>query len=203
MDLFDFDESGNTVYVIDTETTGLKFAPEDVVVDIGICAVNFRRGTVADVYSEIVGHDVENWNSYRRNAWIFENSDITLEMVGKGKPFRKVREEVLDILLGCNVTAYNTGYDLNGFLYREPWSLKGAFNECGDIMLAASAVCKLPSTRPGGDYKYPKLDYAYKTILGGSDPAGVHGKQDHRALSDARMASHLMIRMKKDGTYRL
>ena len=43
-------------------------------------------------------------------------------------------------------------------------------------------------------------DYAYSTITEG-DPAGIDGAQTHRALSDARMASHLMIRMFRDGTY--
>ena len=45
-----------------------------------------------------------------------------------------------------------------------------------------------------------KLDYAYSTITEG-DPAGIDGAQTHRALSDARMASYLMIRMFRNGTY--
>jgi len=202
MDLFDFDESRKTVYVLDTETTGLKLAPTDVVVDIGICEVNLHRGTVKDVYSEVVGYDVDSWNEYRRKAWIFDNSDITLDMVRNGKPLEKVCREVLDIVGGKNVTAYNTDYDLRGFLYREPWDLKGEFIECTDIMKAATDVCKIKSEFYNA-YRYPKLDYAYAKILKGEDPAGIHGKQEHRALSDARMASHLMISMHRSRDYRL
>lgn len=202
MNLFDFDESRKNVYVLDTETTGLKLAPTDVVVDIGICEVNLPKGTVRDVYSEVVGYDVDSWNEYRRKAWIFDNSDITLDMVRKGKPFGKVRTEVMNLIGGRNVTSYNTDYDLRGFLYKEPWDLKGGFVECTDIMRAATTVCKLKSEYYD-TYRFPKLDYAYGQILEGADPAGIHGRQEHRALSDARMASHLMIKMHRDGDYRL
>ncbi len=202
MNLFDFDESRKNVYVLDTETTGLKLAPTDVVVDIGICEVNLPKGTVRDVYSEVVGYDVDSWNEYRRKAWIFDNSDITLDMVRKGKPFGKVRADVMNLIGGRNVTSYNTDYDLRGFLYKEPWDLKGGFVECTDIMRAATTVCKLKSEYYD-TYRFPKLDYAYGQILEGADPAGIHGRQEHRALSDARMASHLMIKMHRDGDYRL
>lgn len=202
MNLFDFDESRKNVYVLDTETTGLKLAPTDVVVDIGICEVNLPKGTVRDVYSEVVGYDVDSWNEYRRKAWIFDNSDITLDMVRKGKPFGKVRTDVMNLIGGRNVTSYNTDYDLRGFLYKEPWDLKGGFVECTDIMKAATTVCKLKSEYYD-TYRFPKLDYAYGQILEGADPAGIHGRQEHRALSDARMASHLMIKMHRDGDYRL
>lgn len=199
MRLEDFSED-NRIYVLDTETTGLKGAPDDVVVDIGICAVDLGRGKVEDIYSEVVGHDVSAWNDYRRNAWIFENTDMTLEMVAAGKPFQKVRDDVAGLLSGKNVTSYNMDYDMGKFLYLEPWNLRRSFIECTDIMKAATNVCRIPSQYYGRQYTYPKLDRAYSEIVKG-DPAGIHGKQDHRALSDARMASYLMIQMFRDGDY--
>jgi len=68
-------------------------------------------------------------------------------------------------------------------------------------MKAATDVCKIPSELYGVNYKYPKLDHAYRTIVNG-DPAGICGKQDHRALSDAKMASYVMIEMYRAGNYR-
>ena len=41
---------------------------------------------------------------------------------------------------------------------------------------------------------------AYSKIVEG-DPAGIHGTQNHRALSDAQMASYVMIQMFRDGNY--
>lgn len=200
--LFSFDETpDNVVYVLDTETTGLLGAPEDVVVDIGICLVDLNHETVKDVYSAVVGHDVDSWNDYRRNAWIFQNTDMTLDAVKEGLPFTDVLDDVRSILLKKNVTAYNTGYDFNKFLFREPWNLRGTFNQYQDIMLAATYVCKLKSMNYFDDYRWPKLDNAYKMILKDEDPAGIKGKQNHRALSDAKMASHIMIEMYKNGDY--
>jgi DNA polymerase-3 subunit epsilon len=75
------------------------------------------------------------------------------------------------------------------------------FNVCTDIMKAATDVCKLPSEFYGVSYRFPKLDNAYKMIVNG-DPAGTGEKQSHRALSDARMASYVMVEMYKTGKYR-
>lgn len=201
-DLFSFDEGPkNLIYVLDTETTGLLGAPDDVVVDIGICAVDLEKGTVDDVYSTVIGHDTGTWNDYRRNAWIFQNTDMTLEMVESGRPFEKVLQEVRSILCDKNVTSYNTGYDFNKFLFKTPWDMRGRFNQCQDIMLAATYVCKLRSMNYFDDYRWPKLEIAYKMILKDEDPACINGKQDHRALSDARMASYVMIEMHNNGNY--
>ena len=52
----------------------------------------------------------------------------------------------------------------------------------------------------GMEYANSKLDYAYSKIVDG-DPAGIHGHQDHRALSDARMASYVMIELQRAGLY--
>ncbi len=196
------DYYSDEIYVLDTETTGLRGAPDDVVVDIGITRVSLSKGTVQDVYSSVVGYDVEEWNDYRRNAWIFENTDMSLDMVAEAPPLPYVIDDVRRILRGKWVTSYNIPYDMDKFLYMEPWSLRGTFKVCTDIMLAATQVCKLPSEYYGRQYRYPKLDHAYEIILKGEDPAGINGVQDHRALSDARMASYVMIEMWKNHDYR-
>ncbi len=187
------------IYVLDTETTGLEGAPKDIVVDIGICRVSLRKGTVEDVYSSVLGYEVDEWDDYHRNAWIFENTDMTLEMVAEAPPAMRVIEEVRKILRKKAVTTYNMAYDLDKFLYQEPWNMRGEFTPCFDIMLAATKVCKLPSLYDG-QYRYPKLDHAYSTITE-DDPAGICGTQSHRALSDAQMASYVMIQMFRDGNY--
>jgi DNA polymerase-3 subunit epsilon len=201
MKLEDYDETPDEIFVLDTETTGLKGGPEDVVVDVGICAVDLSRGKVRDVYSSVVGYDVTEWSDVRRKAWIFENTDLTLDAVASAPPQDKIKRDLIEILRGKKLTTYNVPFDLDKFLYREPWELKGLFKECTDIMKAATPVCKLPSQYYEREYRFPKLDYAYAKILGGEDPVGINGVQDHRALSDARMASHIMIGMFRDGTY--
>jgi DNA polymerase-3 subunit epsilon len=197
----DYFKAPEEIFVIDTETTGLDGGPRDLVVDIGICSVDISKGTVKDVYSSIVGYDVTDWGDHRAKAWIFGNSDLTLDKVAAAKPLFKVKEEIVTLLRGKAVTAYNVPFDMEKFLFREPWNLRGVFNVCTDIMKAATDVCKLPSDLYGVRYKFPKLDHAYRAIVSG-DPAGVGNIQDHRALPDARMASFIMVEMCRNGNYR-
>ena len=190
------------IYVLDTETTGLEGAPRDLVLDVGICKVSLEDGTVEDCYESVLGYDVDDWDGYLRGAWIFSHSDLTIEDVAFArKSAAQVMEEVRRILKGKAVSTYNMEYDLGKFLYREPWSMRGWFNECTDIMKAATPVCKIPSSYGYKEYQYPRLEVAYDKITEG-DPAGLRGKQDHRALSDARAASWVMIQMYRDGTYK-
>ncbi|MDR1955175.1 MAG: 3'-5' exonuclease [Candidatus Methanoplasma sp.] len=201
MKIEDYFKAPNEVYVIDTETTGLDGGPRDLVVDIGICSVDLDKGVVKSVYGSVVGYDVTEWGDQRTKAWIFENSDLTLDKVAAAPPLFKVKEEVTGLLRGKTATSYNVPFDMDKFLFREPWRLRGTFNVCTDIMKAAMEVCKLPSELYGVSYRFPKLDHAYKTILD-SDPAGIGDGQDHRALSDARMASYVMLEMYRNGNYR-
>lgn len=188
------------VFVLDTETTGLEGAPKDLVVDIGICRVDLSTGDVEDVYSSVLGYDVSEWDDRLKGAWIFENTDLGLEDVEFARPALDVIGDVRRLLRRKPVTSYNTEFDFGRFLYEEPWSMRGWFLECSDIMKAATAVCKVPSGMYGRSFRYPKLDAAYSRLVEG-DPAGIRGRQDHRALSDARMASHVMVSLYRSGDY--
>jgi len=199
MNLDDFSDD-RIIYVIDTETTGLEGHPRDVVVDMGICSVNMALGKVNDIYSSVVGHDISGWSDAMRHAWIFENTDLTLEMVSNAPSISKVVKDVECILKGRNVTSFNVAFDMDKFLYNSPWNMKGTFNLMPDIMIVAKDVCKIPSPYYERKYAFPKLNVAYDMIVMG-DPAGVGGIQDHRALSDARMASYLMLQMHRNGDY--
>ena len=218
------------ILLLDTETTGLKgglfdkdpgLRPAsdpndfdsrldalnwnkygDLVLDIGICEISLSKGTVKDVYSSVVGYDTDIWTEEMCHSWIFENSDLRIEDVARAPRLSKVIKEVTAILSDSWVTSYNVQYDLDKFLYKFPWCLKNKFKEVRDPMFSAQQICKLKSQYYGvEEYRYPKLEYAYEKILDGEDPAGISGVQDHRALSDARMASHLLIRMYREGTY--
>ena len=186
-----------SIYVLDTETTGLDGYPDDVVVDIAVCRVDPVKGTVENVYSSVVGHDVSKWSDKMRDAWIFQNTDLTLEQVSKAPPAEKVAADITKILDGKNVTAFNKEFDMNKFLYHRPWNLKGRIRESRCIMLASKNVCKLPGLY---DYKWPRLDEAYSMIVKG-DPACINGDQEHRALSDAVMASYVLIELFRSGNY--
>lgn len=193
------DFCGRDVYVLDTETTGLRGFPDDVVVDIAVCKVDLGKGTVDEVYSSIVGHDVSKWSTERKNSWIFQNTDLTVDAVASAPPAEKVAADIRRLLEGKNVTSFNIGFDMDKFLYHEPWNLRNVIRPSRCIMLASKNVCKLPGLYE--DYKWPRLDEAYSIILDGDDPAEINGNQTHRALSDAVMASHILIALERMHCY--
>ncbi|MCL2608248.1 MAG: 3'-5' exonuclease [Methanomassiliicoccaceae archaeon] len=180
------------VFVIDTETTGLTGAPKDKVVDIAVCKVILGENSVEKVYSSVVGHDTSKWSPELKRSWIFENSDLTLEAVSEAPGEADVVREITEILSGANVTSFNFSYDFDKFLFREPWSLRSKIKPSKCIMLASRDVCKIPGLYD--EYKWPKLDEAYRMIVR-DDPAGIKGMQTHRAMSDAVMASYVLLRL--------
>ena len=186
------------VFVLDTETTGLCGYPRDRVVDIAICKVNFDTAKIEEVYSSVVGHDVDKWDIDQKNAWIFQNTDLKLEDVKNAPPLEEIASDVQDILKGNVVTSYNVGFDFRKFLNYNPWKL-GLHSHIGPcIMLAATDICKIPGY--GEDYKWPKLQEAYDLITV-DDPVGIKGRQTHRALSDAVMASWILLELAAMGVW--
>lgn len=186
------------IYVLDTETTGLKGHPYDHVVDIAICRVSLEKGTVEPVFSSVVGHDTSRWDQTTRHAWIFENTDLSLEMVQAAPPLLEVVSEVRRLLHNQYVTSFNVDFDFLRFLFLPPWDLKTIIHPTRCIMKAAMPICAIPGTYD--TYKYPKLQEAYDMIVSG-DPANIAGNQTHRALSDTIMASHILIALDRMGKY--
>lgn len=186
------------IYVLDSETTGLKGYPYDHVVDIGVCKVSLQDGTVEEIYSSVVGHDVDSWDQATRGAWIFENTDLTLEEVAAATPAAEVAEKLREILRGQFSTSFNVDFDFRKFLFHPPWELEQVISLTPCIMRKAMPICAIPGYY--GDYKFPRLQEAYDMIVPG-DPAGIKGNQTHRALSDAVMASHILIQLERMGKY--
>ena len=186
------------VYVVDTETTGLTGAPKDKVVDIAVCRVFLGEDRVDKIYSSVVGHDTKRWNDELRRSWIFENTDLTLDMVDRAPREADVVHDISKILSGKNTTSFNFSFDFDKFLFREPWGLLHRIVPFRCIMLASKDVCRLPGLYD--DYKYPRLDEAYKMIVNG-DPAKIGDMKAHRAMSDAVVASHILLELHRAGRY--
>lgn len=176
------------IYVVDLETTGLEGGPEDDVVEIGIVAVDVKHRVVKDVYSSYVGHDVDAWPERKKNAWIFEKKHMHIDHVRHAPPLEKVMAEVSEILEGQRVTSYNTAFDLERFLYQEPWNMEFHFHEMPCIMRAA-----LRARRMDEDGHLP-LKKAFRMV-------SPHGFNNHRAKADAVAAARLLTVLAEDGFY--
>lgn len=212
--------SDNIVYVIDLETTSLHSSGK--VVEIGIVKVDVENKTVEKFYDKIIGYDIDTWVLPDKNAWIFDNSDITHRMItdayNKGDTLKKIADEVHGILRpdesleATKVTSYNVAYDFDKFLLASLQNSRGFFDtwhfndseqyeiiEC--IMEAATPVCKLHSYS-GYGYKWPKLHESRFQLF---DPMEIRKKnipdEVHRAVDDAYLAGHIMLKMIEMGVY--
>ena len=186
------------VFVVDTETTGLCGCDRgDRVVDIGIVEVDTERGTVMPVYSEIVGYDISGWSEDQKNAWIFSHSDLTLDMVSRAEPLEEIARDVRLILDGNVAASYNEGFDFEKFLFKSPWNVDCAL--APDIMLRAHRLIDGDHLFSDGS-SWPKLETAYRGLCP-DDPAHLDGPQAHRALSDAVVASYVMLALIGRGEY--
>ena len=188
------------IYVIDTETTGLDGYPDDYIVELAICKVDTEKKTVEKIFESIVGHDVDSWEHWQRNAWIFGNSDLKLEDVNNGPLQEDIVKKVRKILKNKYVTSFNTGYDFTKFLCYDPWNLDEVVRDiCNCIMMEATPVCAIEGYYD--DYKWPRLEEAYSMLCNGN-PAKIED-QSHRAIDDTLMASHVLLSLLDSKSYYL
>lgn len=186
------------IYVLDTETTGLNGTRYgDLVVEIGIVSVCFETREIREEYSEVVGYDTSKWNREKRNAWIFENTDLTAEDVKNARPLSEIVPEVQNLLRGKAATSYNTAFDFGRYLDWAPWSLPCTVAPC--IMRSAHAAVGGDIAFDDGSTTWPRLEKSY-AVLCPEDPAHI-GAQTHRALSDAVQAAHVMLALSDRGLY--
>lgn len=180
------------IFVVDIETTGLIGGPSDLVVDIGIVLADTDESTVEDWFSTVVGYPETVMRRYA-GSWVFRNTDLTLNQVCSAPGCQKVIERVSNILSDELVTSYNTDFDLQRFLLKDPWNLSVYEAPC----IMKSALEAYPDCSNG---HYPRLQRIYD-MLCPDDPAKVDGNQRHRALSDARQAAHVLLKMFSSGHY--
>ena len=200
--------------IIDTETTGLTGIPADRVLEIGICELD--DGKITPLYNELIRYpDIREFDSKyvnrdgSRGVWIYRNSDMRIEdTLNAEKDLGTVVKEVREIVSGKKVTAYNTEFDFDKFLFREPWCLRDIVTVDFDIMkLATDRVYELTDSdsmpdkalqrrlimeREQSPYpnKWVRSEDAY-SVLCPDDPMDL-GKQTHRALDDAVMEAWIL-----------
>lgn len=172
------------IFVLDTETTGLQgISHGDKVVEIGIARVDIDRGKVYPEFGRIVQNDLTKEDE---DAWVFSNTDLTPDEVRESPwDFNKVCRALL--YYEENVfTSYNEEFDFDRFLSQAPWSFYPHLAPC--IMEEATA-------RYSPDGRWFSAQSAYD-LLCPDNPCGLEdGKEIHRALSDAVLEGHILIRL--------
>jgi DNA polymerase III subunit epsilon len=167
-----------TVAVIDFETTGLGASQGGRATEIA--AVLVQGG-------QIVGRFQSLMNS---GAWvppfITQLTGISNAMLASAPPARAVMHEVARFTKGCPLVAHNAAFD-RGF-----WQAELARAECEADAAHAFACTMLLSRR-----LYPRaVNHRLGTLaqLHALPSAG----RAHRALADAEVTAHLLMRMQRD-----
>lgn len=167
-----------TLAVIDFETTGLGATKGGRATEIA--AVLVQGG-------EIVGRFQSLINS---GAWvppfITQLTGITNEMLQAAPPARAVMHEVARFTKGCPLVAHNASFD-RGF-----WQAELARAACHPDTAHAFACTMLLSRR-----LYPQAENHQLGTLARLHALPSAGRA-HRALADAEVTAHLLIRMQQD-----
>ncbi|MDB4403245.1 exonuclease domain-containing protein [bacterium] len=171
--------------VFDIETTGF-LNKGGFIVEVGIAKLNLETGHVESVFDSVCRE--QGMTAKDRTAWIFENSDLTVEEVRIAPLLDDIMPELQEHADSFDfITAYNKRFDFD-FLSSRGLKIK---NEGPCPMVAATPVCKLPSRSfRGGGYKWPKVEEAWDFFF----PNEPYVEQ-HRGLDDAMHESKIIHRL--------
>jgi DNA polymerase-3 subunit epsilon len=170
---------GQTVAVIDFETTGMSPAMGARATEIAVVLV--QGGRIVDRYASLM----------RSGAWvppfIEQLTGISNRMLATAPAADTVMREVADFSRGCALVAHNAGFD-RGF-WRHEHGLAGADPATADTPFGCTLLLSRRLYPEAANHKLGTL-------------AQFHGIQAtgraHRALADAEMAAELWLRIVHD-----
>ena len=169
--------------IIDIETTG--FFPKGFIVEVGIVSLDTETGEVETVFDSVCRE--EGMTAKDREAWIFSNSDLTIEAVREAPLLSDLKASIQGAIDGCDaVTAYNKKFDFTflqdrGFNIHKEWPCP---------MLVSTDICKLPSKNGYGGYKWAKVEECWKHFFPDEPYIELHRGCDD-ALHEAKICYEL------------
>ena len=187
-----------SVWVIDTETsnTGIWHPePGGHIVEFGAVSVDLDRGKLGRSYSAVVYDPHAD-----PNAWVFMNTSLTYSQVMKGVNAEDFGNFMAKHLTGQTVTAYNVAFD-KLMIGRDMPSINKNVTWGPCLMDRASHIDGIPKKHAGSN-QFPTAEASYNYLCP-DDPCGLGGHERHRALDDARMEAHIMLRLHELGLYDL
>ena len=181
----------NKIIVLDIETTHLKYA-EGCIVEIGAVELDLDNGEIVEVFNSLCKEPT--LTAKDRNAWIFSNSDLTVEAVRNSRPFAEVAKEFQDVLneYPLGATAFNRLFDFT-YLHSRGINFPKVL-PCP--MLLSADVCKIPGKY--GDYKWPSVMEAFKFFF----PEREYTEK-HRGCDDAKHEAMIVYELYKLGIFKI
>ena len=181
----------NKIIVLDIETTHLK-PSEGCIVEIGAVELNLDNGEVVEIFNHPCRE--KKLSAKDREAWIFSNSDLTVDIVRSARPFEEVAAELQELLnkYPKGATAFNRMFD---FTYLHDRGIRFP-KQLPCPMLLSTDICKIPS--PYGGYKWPRVEEAFKFFFPESEYI-----EAHRGCDDAKHEAMIVYELYKLGIFKL
>lgn len=179
------------ILVLDIETTHLK-PSQGCIVEIGAVELDLETGEIKEVFDSLCREST--LSAKDRQAWIFSNSDMTVESVRNSRPFAEVAKEFQEVInkYPIGATAFNRLFD---FTYLHDRGIRFP-KTLPCPMILATDICKLPGNY--GDYKYPKVTEAYKFFF----PEREY-EEKHRGCDDSKHEAEIVYKLYKSGIFKL
>lgn len=180
------------ILVLDIETTGFQ-KDNGKIVEVGIVELNLDNGNRRIIFDEVVyekgitAQEVEN-------AWIVQNSTLTVDMIRNGWDLERVRPEIQSILNRYKVgaTAFNNTFDF-GFLDSRGFVFP---KKLPCPMRLSTDICQLKGNY--GTFKFPKVQEAYDFFFGKTEYVELH-----RGADDAYHEAEIVYELYKRGIFKI
>ena len=173
------------ILILDIETTGF-LGQGGSIVEIGIVDLDLDTGEITEVFESLILEEGE----VKKDAWIFQNSDLTVEEILdaplSGEVFLTVQSILNKYPLGC--TAFNKKFDF-GFLRDRGLKIK----ELPCPMLLSTDICKIKNSY---GYKWPKVEEAFSHFY-----PDIEYTEKHRGLDDAKHEAMIVYALYQLGVF--
>lgn len=181
-----------TILIIDIETSNF-LDKGGKILEIGIVELNLEFGERNIIWDKMC-HERPITKEEVENAWIIENSDMTVEEVQNSEELKDQKEEIQELInrYEYGATAFNNKFDF-GFMENSGFTFPKKL-DCP--MLLSTDIVKLPGKF--GNYKWPSVEEAYKFFFPDSNYVELH-----RGADDALHESEIVLELFKRGIFKV
>jgi DNA polymerase III alpha subunit (gram-positive type) len=170
------------IAIVDIESTGFSHE-KDCIVEIGIVIADTVTREKEIVFNKVVKEAHFNSSNKRhQDAWIFSNSDLTIDEVDNADSLETYREEIQEIFNKHKATAFNKKFDFE-YLISRGFNIKQL--DC--LMLKSMNHTKLPG-KYASQYKWPTVMEAYAHFF-----PNTNYDELHRGADDAFHEADIMF----------
>ena len=184
------------ILILDIETTYFLDKGGSII-EIGIVELNLDNGEIKEIFNSLLKESILT-QKHRKPpfGWIFNNSDITPDMVRNAPPAEEILPVVQTIIDtyqdGC--TAYNNDFD---FSFLEDRNIKFP-KKLPCPMKLCTPILKLPKRNGKAGYKWPSVEEAYKYFFPESKYI-----EAHRGADDAKHEAEIVYKLYKMGVFKV